>query len=79
VLFRGDFTHELRAKVLELVGKFDLLGDSHTILTDARRSIGFFDDDIAAPWAQRDFYRIVENLDAAQECDRVRRSKNGRL
>src|ERR1700730_10332743 len=66
VLLRGDFTHELSAEVLELVGKLDFLGDGHAVLADARRSIGFFDDDVAALRADRDFHRIIENLDAAQ-------------
>ena len=66
VLLRGDFAHQLGAEILELVGKFDFLGDGHAVLADARRSIGFFDDDVAALRAERDFHRIVENLDAAQ-------------
>ena len=56
VLLRSDFAHELRTKVLELVGQLDFLGDSHTVLTDTRRSIGFFDDDVAALRAKRDFH-----------------------
>src|ERR1019366_6067284 len=59
--------HELSAEVLEFVGKFDFFCDGHAVLTDARRSIGFFDDNVAALRAERDFYRIVENLDAAQD------------
>jgi hypothetical protein len=42
VLLRGDFAHQLLAEVLELVGKFDFLGDGHAVLTYTRRSIGFF-------------------------------------
>src|SRR5208282_2253331 len=48
VLLRSDFPHQLRAKVLEPVGKFDFLGDSHAVLSNTRRSIGFFDNDVAA-------------------------------
>ena len=66
VLLRGNFAHELGAKIFELVGKFDFLGDGHPVLGDARRSIGFFDDDVAALRAERDLHRIIENLDASQ-------------
>ena len=67
VLLGGDFAHQLGAEVLELVGKFDFLGDGHAVLGDARRAEGFFDDDVAALRAERDFHRIVENFDAAQD------------
>ena len=41
------FAHHLRAHVLKLVGKFDLLGDGDAVLADARRSPGLLDDDVA--------------------------------
>ena len=36
---RGDLAHHLRAHVLELVFEFDLLGDGHAVLGDARRAV----------------------------------------
>ena len=36
VLLGGDFADHLGAEVLELVGKFDFLGDGHAVLGDAR-------------------------------------------
>ena len=66
VLLGGDFAHQLGAEVLEPVGKFDFLGDGHAVLGDARRAVGFLDDDVAALRAERDFHRVIENFDAAQ-------------
>jgi uncharacterized membrane protein (UPF0182 family) len=50
---RGDLFDHLRAHVLELVGKFDLLGDGDAVLGDARGAERFVEDDVAALWAQR--------------------------
>ena len=63
---RGDFAHHLRAHVLELVGKLDLLGDGDAVLGDARRAVGLVEDDVAALGAQRHLDGVVENFDAAQ-------------
>jgi hypothetical protein len=63
---RGDLAHHLGAHVLELVGKLDLLCDRHAVLGDARRSVGFVKDHVAALGAERDLDRVVENVDAAQ-------------
>src|SRR5262245_4240167 len=46
--FRGDLAHHLRAHILELVGEFDLLSYRDAVLADARGTIGFVEDDIAA-------------------------------
>ena len=62
----GDLTHHLRAHVLELVFELDLLGDSHAVLGDARRAERLVEHDVAALRAERDLYRVVENVDAAQ-------------
>ncbi len=61
-----DFAHHLRAHILELVFELDLLGDGDAVLGDARRAVGFVDDDVAALGAERHFHRIGEHLDAAQ-------------
>ncbi len=74
MLFRGDFAHELRAEVLEPVGKFDLLGDGHAVLGDARRPERLFDDDIATLRPKRDLHRVIEDFDAVQDAiARIRR------
>ena len=67
VLLGGDFAHQLGAKVLELVGKLDLLGDGDAVLGDARRAVGFFHNDVATLGAERDFHCIVEKFDAAHD------------
>ena len=63
---RGDVAHQLRAHVLELVGKLDLLGDGDAVLGDPRRAVGFVENDVAALGAERHLDRVVENVDAAQ-------------
>ena len=63
---RGDFAHHLRAHVLELVGKLDLLGDGDAVFGDARRSVGLVENDVAAFRAERHLHGVVENVDAAQ-------------
>jgi hypothetical protein len=60
------FAHHLRAHVLELVVEFDFLGDGDAVLGDARRAVGFVDDDVAALGAERDLDGVVEDVDAAQ-------------
>jgi hypothetical protein len=57
----------LGAHVLELVLEFDLLGDRHAVLRDARRAEGLLDDDVAALRAQRHLHGIGKDLDAAQQ------------
>ncbi len=61
-----DLAHHLRAHVLELVLKLDLLGDRHAVLGDARRAIALVDHDVAALRAQRHLHGVGENIDAAQ-------------
>ncbi len=62
----GDFAHHLGAHVLELVLKFDFLGDRNAVLGDARRAERLVQHDIAALGAERHSHRIGENIDAAQ-------------
>jgi len=64
---RGHFAHHLRAHVLELVLKLDLLGDGDAILGDARCAEALVDHDVAALRPQRDLDRIGEDVDAAQD------------
>ena len=63
---RGDLAHHLRTHVLELVRKFDLLGDGHAVLGDARRAVGLVQNDIPALGAQRHLDGVVEGVDPAQ-------------
>src|ERR1700748_1907151 len=61
VLEATSRTH-LRAHVLELVLQFDLLGDGHAILGDARRTEGFLDHDVPPLGAERDLDRIRQRI-----------------
>ena len=63
---RGDLAHHLRAHVLELVGKLDLLGDGDAVLGDARSAERLVDDDVAALGAERHLHRVGEDVDAVQ-------------
>ena len=49
-----------------LIFEFDLLGDRHAILGDARRAEGLLDDDVAALGAERDLHGVGKDVDAAQ-------------
>ncbi len=60
----GDFAHHLRAHVLELVGKLDLLGDGHAVLGDARRAEGLVEHDVAPLGAEGDLDRVGQKIDA---------------
>src|SRR4030081_429826 len=62
----GDFANHLRAHVLELVVKLDFLGDGDAVLGDAGCAERLVEHDVAALGAERDLYRVVENVDAAQ-------------
>ena len=61
----GDFANHLRAHVLELVGKFDFLGDGDAVLGDARCAEGFVQDDATALGTERYPDGIGEYVDAA--------------
>jgi hypothetical protein len=63
---RCDLAHHLRAHVLEFVGELDFLGDGDAVLADARRTVGFVEDDVAAFRTQRHPHRVGQNVDAAQ-------------
>ncbi len=58
--------HHLRAHVLELVLKLDLLGDSDAVLGRTWRAKGLLNHDIAPFWALRDFDSIGKDIDALQ-------------
>ena len=79
VVLGGDFAHQLRAEVLELVGELDFLGDGHAVLGDARGAEGLLDDDVAALRAERHLHRVVEDFDAAQHAVARIGWRNGRL
>src|SRR5205807_51119 len=63
---RGDLAHHLRAGVLELVLQLDLLGHGDAVFGDGRRAELLLDDHIAAARSERDFDRVGELVDAAQ-------------
>ena len=63
---RGGLAHHLRAHVLKLIGEFDLLGDRHAILGDARRTIAFVQDHVATLRAERDLHRRGKYIDTTQ-------------
>ena len=66
--FRSDFLHHLRAHVFERVLQFDFLCHGDAVLRDDRRAEFLFDYGVAALRAQRDFDRVSQNVDAAQDC-----------
>jgi hypothetical protein len=51
---------------LELVLKLDFLGDGDAVFGDARGAERLVQHDVAALGTERHFYRIGENIDAAQ-------------
>src|SRR5208337_210519 len=60
---RGDLAEHLRAHVLELVGKLDLLGDGDAVLGDARGAVALLENDVAALGAERYLDRVGEDVD----------------
>jgi hypothetical protein len=62
---RGNLTHHLRAHVLELVLKLDLLGDGHAVLGHTRGTVRFIEHDVAALGAEGHPDRMGQGLDAA--------------
>ena len=59
----SNLAHHLRAHVLELVGKLDLLGDGHAVLGDAGSTERLLDDDIAALRTEGHLDRIGQGVD----------------
>jgi hypothetical protein len=62
----SNFTHHLRAHVLELVFEFDFLRHRHAILGDAWGAERLVEDHVAALGAKGDLHRIGQDVDAAQ-------------
>ena len=65
-VLRGDLAHHLRAHILELVLKLDLLRHRHAVLGDARGAEGFLEHDVAALGAERHLDRIGQDVDAVE-------------
>src|SRR6185295_4279834 len=61
----GDFLHELRAHVLELVLELDLLRHRDAVLGDGRRAVGALEHHVAASRAEGDLHRVGEDIEAA--------------
>jgi hypothetical protein len=59
-------THHLCAHVLEFVLQFDLLGDGHAILGDARRTERFLDHDVSPLRTEGDLDRIRQRIHSPQ-------------
>ena len=62
----GDFPHHLRAHVRERILQFDFLGDGHAVLGDGGRAEFLVENDVASLGAERDFHRVGQLVDAAQ-------------
>ena len=63
----GDFADHLCAHVLERVLELDLFSDGHTVFGDRRRTKLFVDNNVAALWSERNFHRVRELVDTAQD------------
>src|SRR5215472_2569973 len=66
LVFDATSRTHLGAHIFEFVGELDFLGDGDAVLADARRAVGFVEDDVAAFRTQRHPHRIGQNVDAAQ-------------
>src|SRR5262249_13061214 len=64
---RSNFTHHLRAHVLEAVLELDLLRNGDTILGDRRRAEALLDDDVAALLSKRHLDCVRECIDARKD------------
>ncbi len=62
----GDFLDHLRAHVFVGVFQLDFLGDGDAVLGDGGRAEGFFEHDVSAGGAERDFDGAGEFLHAAK-------------
>ena len=62
---RGHLAQHLRAHVLELILKLDLLGDGDAVLGRAGSAERLLEDDVAALGPERDLDRIGQDVDAA--------------
>src|SRR5262249_13750112 len=60
-----DLAHHLGAHVLELVPELDFLGDGDAVLGDAGCAERLVQHGVAAPWHERPYHRIADNVDAA--------------
>jgi hypothetical protein len=63
---RSNLANHLSAHILELVLKFDLLGDGDAVLCYAWRAERLVDDDVAAFRAERHLHGVSEDINAAQ-------------
>jgi hypothetical protein len=66
VCLLGDFSHHLRAHVLELVFQLDFLRNRHAVLGDTRGPERFIEHDVAAFRAERHLHSVCENVDTTQ-------------
>ena len=62
----GDLLDHLCAHVFELVFKFDLLGDGHTVLGDERGPEALLEDDVTALRSEGDADGVCEAVDAGE-------------
>jgi hypothetical protein len=65
--FAGDFADELGAHILIRILEFDLLGDSHAVLGNRRRTEFLVEDDVPAGRPEGGLDGLGEFLDAAQK------------
>ena len=63
----GDFLHQLRAHVLELVLELDFLRDRDTVLGDGGGAEGALEDDVAAFRPERHLDRVGQDVHAGDQ------------
>ena len=62
----SDFAQHLCAHIFELVIKLDVFRNRHTVFRDARSAKRLVDHNVTTLRAERDLYRIGENINATQ-------------
>ena len=63
----SDFTHHLRAHVLERILQFDFLGHGDAVLGDGRRTEFLLDDNVAALGTEGHLHCVGQKVNAAQD------------
>ena len=63
----GGLLHQFGTHVLRLVGKFDLLGDAHTVLGDGWAAPGLIEHGVAAAGTECGLHRPGEFLDTGEQ------------
>src|SRR6188472_1502110 len=64
--FGCDLAHHLCAHIFELVLELDFRADRHSVLRDARRTVGFVEHDVAAYRTERDADSVREGVNTTK-------------